>query len=78
VADRGPGLPEGGDQKMFEPFTRGVARQSEHGSGLGLAIVAAAAQAHGGRAWYEPRPGGGSVFRIRVPRRGEPQAPNGE
>ena len=68
VADRGPGLPEGGATKLFEPFMRGVQRATEDGSGLGLAIVAATAHAHGGRAWYEPRSGGGSVFNVFIPR----------
>jgi len=74
VSDRGPGLPEGGATKLFEPFMRGMQRSTEDGSGLGLAIVAATAHAHGGRAWYEPRQGGGSVFNVFIPR--GPAAPS--
>lgn len=65
VGDRGPGLDPDEQQVVFEPFVRGGNGDS-HGTGLGLAIVAAAAAAHGGRAWYEPRVGGGSMFRILI------------
>jgi two-component system sensor histidine kinase KdpD len=49
------------------------------GSGLGLAICRAIVEAHGGSIRAEARPGGGALFRIRVPRGGEaptvPEAP---
>ena len=61
VADRGPGLPPEVADEVFQPFRRG-GDIPQSGTGLGLAIVAATAEAHGGRAWYEPRPGGGSCF----------------
>lgn len=62
VADRGPGVPEEDRQRMFSAFERGRQAATVDGTGLGLAIVTAMAQAHGGAAGYEPRPGGGSVF----------------
>jgi signal transduction histidine kinase len=68
VADRGPGLPDGVTERPFEPFTRSAPRASGDGSGLGLSIVAAVALAHGGRAWYEHRDGGGSVFKLLLGR----------
>ena len=38
VVDTGPGIPEGLEEKVFEPFYR-VMGSDETGSGLGLAIV---------------------------------------
>lgn len=64
-ADRGPGLPADQQAKIFEPFQRGAATDSG-GTGLGLAIVGATAEAHGGRAWYEDREGGGAVFKVLI------------
>lgn len=65
VADRGPGLPPDAAAEIFEAFRRGIDIR-ETGSGLGLAIVAATAEAHGGRAWYEPRRGGGACFYFSI------------
>jgi signal transduction histidine kinase len=58
VADRGPGVAAGAVASLFTPYftTR------HDGTGLGLAIVWRIAGAHGWRAGYTPRPGGGSVF----------------
>jgi two-component system sensor histidine kinase AdeS len=65
VADRGPGLPKEGAAEVFEPFRRGTDIRHA-GSGLGLAIVSATAEAHGGRAWYEPRREGGACFYFSI------------
>lgn len=70
LADRGPGLTPEQSSAVFEPFVRGP-NPRKTGSGLGLSIVGAMAQAHGGRAWYEDRPGGGAVFKIAIPDRAE-------
>ena len=61
VLDRGPGVPSDMSERIFALFQRGVGRQIE-GTGAGLAIVRAVAEQHGGRAWVEPREGGGSQF----------------
>ena len=37
------------------------------GVGIGLTLVARFAELHGGRAWVEERPGGGSSFRVLLP-----------
>src|SRR4051812_4488686 len=59
VRDNGIGLPK--DSAIFEMFTRGG---GEHeGSGIGLATCRRIVEAHGGRIWAEPAPGGGSTFR---------------
>jgi two-component system, LuxR family, sensor kinase FixL len=38
------------------------------GTGLGLAIARRIVERHGGRLWVEPNIGGGSVFRLALPR----------
>jgi two-component system sensor histidine kinase KdpD len=72
IADRGPGVPPGEEERIFEKFYRSSDHQRVGGAGLGLTIVRAIAQAHGGRAWAEARPGGGAVFRLAMPLGGTP------
>jgi len=69
VADRGPGLPTGDEQRIFEKFYRASAPASRNGSGvgLGLTICRGIVEAHGGRIWAENRSGGGAVFRFTLP-----------
>lgn len=66
IADRGPGIPAGDEQRIFDKFYRaGPAR--EGGMGLGLTICRGIIEAHGGRIWVEKRPGGGALFRFTLP-----------
>lgn len=60
VLDRGPGVPDERRERVFEPFF--TTRQG--GTGLGLFISREMAQGIGALMTYEPRPGGGSIFRI--------------
>jgi signal transduction histidine kinase len=63
VRDNGIGLPK--DSAIFEMFKRGG---GEHeGSGIGLATCRRIVEAHGGRIWAEPAPGGGSNFLFTLP-----------
>jgi two-component system sensor histidine kinase KdpD len=71
IADRGPGLPAGQEQKIFDKFY-GVGTGG--GAGLGLTICRAIVEAHGGRIGGQPRPGGGALFRFSLPA-GEPPRP---
>jgi two-component system, NtrC family, sensor histidine kinase HydH len=65
VADRGPGIPEGDLDKVFEPFfTRRV-----RGTGLGLAVARRFVELHGGKIHARARDGGGTTFEVVVPRR---------
>jgi len=48
VEDKGPGLPPGMGERVFEKFTRGEKESAKPGIGLGLAICRAIVEAHGG------------------------------
>ncbi|HZU82921.1 MAG TPA: DUF4118 domain-containing protein [Polyangiaceae bacterium] len=74
VADRGPGVPAGREERIFEKFER--AAQSPSGMGLGLTICRGIVTVHGGRIWCEPRPGGGSAFHFVLPRPDEAPQPS--
>jgi two-component system, LuxR family, sensor kinase FixL len=58
VADTGTGISESIAEQLFQPFVTTKA----HGMGVGLSISRTIIEAHGGRLWAEPNPGGGTVF----------------
>ncbi len=66
VADRGPGIPPGSEERIFEKFYRVKPKNAIGGVGLGLAICRAILQAHNGRIWAENRPGGGASFKFTL------------
>jgi signal transduction histidine kinase len=69
VLDRGIGVPSGDERKIFESFYRAHDSLSSgiQGSGLGLTLAQQLAREHGGEVRYQPRPGGGSNFTLRLP-----------
>ena len=72
LADHGPGLPPGTEQRVFEKFFRMHTAESRHGIGLGLAIARGIVEAHGGTITAANRGGGGggaggTVFRFTIP-----------
>jgi signal transduction histidine kinase len=69
VLDRGPGVPRGLEEKIFEQFYRVPDALSTgiQGSGLGLTLARQIARAHGGDVVYSPRDGGGSCFSLQLP-----------
>ncbi|HVL80100.1 MAG TPA: HAMP domain-containing sensor histidine kinase [Actinomycetota bacterium] len=64
VDDDGPGVRPELRERIFEPFVQIGGPSHAPGTGIGLALVARFAEMHGGRAWVEDLPGGGSSFRV--------------
>jgi two-component system sensor histidine kinase MprB len=67
VTDQGPGVAETDRPYVFERFYRSAEARTTPGSGLGLAIVRQAAERHGGTVSVGVAPGGGALFRLRLP-----------
>ena len=67
VEDRGPGLPSGGVERLFDMFERGSPETQTVGTGMGLAICKAIVEAHGGTIRAANREGGGACFAISLP-----------
>jgi two-component system sensor histidine kinase KdpD len=69
IVDRGPGIPSGEQQRIFEPFYRGrsASASPSTGSGLGLAIVKGFVEANGGSITVESLPGQGTSFVVSLP-----------
>ncbi|MCT9821063.1 ATP-binding protein [Microbacterium sp. W1N] len=69
VTDRGIGIPESEQNRVFERFYRADQARSRRtgGTGLGLSIVKYAVQRHGGEVVLWSRPGRGSTFTVRLP-----------
>jgi two-component system sensor histidine kinase KdpD len=74
VADFGPGLREGTDEKVFEKFFR-LPGALPGGLGLGLAIARQFIEVQGGTLQAHNRSGGGAVFTLKLPIGGQPQIP---
>jgi two-component system, NtrC family, sensor histidine kinase PilS len=60
IADRGAGVGDGNIDRIFEPFFT----SGRGGTGLGLFLARELAQTNGASLIYEPRVGGGSLFRL--------------
>lgn len=71
VADRGPGLPAGEEQRIFDKFYR-AEKGRGGGVGLGLTICEGVIVAHRGTISAQNRPGGGAAFRFTLPIEGAP------
>ena len=72
VKDRGPGIPDVDLERVFERFYRVEQSRVREpgGTGLGLSIVKHLIGLHRGTVLAENRPGGGSVFTIKLPQEG--------
>lgn len=69
VQDKGIGIPEEMQSKIFDRFFRvkDVALSNYPGMGLGLYITADIVHRHGGELWVESKPGQGSIFYFFLP-----------
>ena len=62
VTDTGPGISPEIAEQLFQPFIT----TKRHGMGVGLSISRTIVEAHGGRIWAEPSPGGGATFHFTL------------
>ncbi len=75
VEDYSGGLPERDFERVFAKFHRGSIEGTDTGFGLGLAICRAIVRLHGGQAWAESVPAGGTAFRFTLPLEEAPSVP---
>jgi signal transduction histidine kinase len=68
ITDRGVGIAEADQGRIFERFYRAASAPARPGFGLGLPIARDLVQAHGGRVDVTSVPGEGSTFRVLLPR----------
>lgn len=68
VADSGPGLPPGAEDKVFERGWSTKRGDASLGRGLGLALVGQVARRYGGSVSAAASSLGGALFEVRIPR----------
>lgn len=64
VADSGLGISAEVASQLFQPFVT----TKRQGMGVGLSISRTIVEAHGGKIWVEPNPGGGALFKFTLQR----------
>jgi signal transduction histidine kinase len=74
VTDTGPGIEPALRPYVFERFVKG---DGSRGSGLGLAIARGLVEAHGGTISVDSPAGGGTTFRVALPRGLSPEPATG-
>ncbi|MEA2775552.1 MAG: two-component system, LuxR family, sensor kinase FixL, partial [Acetobacteraceae bacterium] len=73
VTDTGPGIAPEITSQLFQPFIT----TKPHGMGVGLSISRTIVEAHGGRLWAEPNPGGGTIFHMTLKALSKEELTNG-
>jgi PAS domain S-box-containing protein len=63
IRDRGPGIPQEFNEKIFDLFFT----TKEKGNGIGLATSFSIMKRHSGHICYESKPGDGTTFHIYIP-----------
>ncbi len=76
VEDYSGGLSDRELERVFAKFHRGSVEGAGTDIGLGLAICRAIVRLHGGQAWAERVPGGGTAFRFTLPLERTPAVPS--
>ena len=69
VWDEGPGIDPELVEKVFEPFF--TTKDPGEGTGLGLALAYRIVEDHGGHLGLRAAPGGGTIFRVELPKASE-------
>jgi signal transduction histidine kinase len=69
VCDHGPGIPEGEEERIFEPFYRSEQTRAQRvpGTGLGLSLVRNTIERYRGTVEVINSSGGGAQFTVRLP-----------
>jgi two-component system sensor histidine kinase KdpD len=75
VEDYSGGLSDTDLDRVFAKFHRGPVEGGGTDVGLGLAICRAIVRLHGGQAWAERVPAGGTAFRFTIPLEAVPSVP---
>jgi signal transduction histidine kinase len=67
ISDRGIGIPEADQKRLFDAFHRASNVGEIPGTGLGLLIVKRCVELHGGEITFTSVPGRGTTFTVRLP-----------
>ncbi len=67
ICDRGPGIPSGKLEQLYEVFERGYNVKKIPGTGLGLALVKICVELHNGSIACDSQEGIGTTFIVKLP-----------